>query len=264
MGIIDAHVHLGKRHLPCEEVSGLLKRHRVERAVIFADPESPDISADNEYVLEVAKENIFFPFYYIGGNAYGTNRVADRLSLPRNFSQYCGVKWHCWYSPSHDLGFGASAMSFAQAEKLLDDDDFNSVMALLEASDKPISFEECFEVTCVFVSRFPKLKIIIPHMGSLNGGKERVLKEFRIKSNVYFDTSLAHLDMGIVDLIGPHRLIYGSDYPYGSLQQNIRSVLNLDVGETARRLIFGENILNLIGHASRAQENGRHMFEILE
>ena len=40
MRIIDAHVHIGRRHLPIETVERVLERAGVQKAVVFADPES--------------------------------------------------------------------------------------------------------------------------------------------------------------------------------------------------------------------------------
>ncbi len=40
--IIDAHVHIGRHHLPIEHIDSLLKAAGISRAVVFADPESDD------------------------------------------------------------------------------------------------------------------------------------------------------------------------------------------------------------------------------
>ena len=64
MEIIDAHVHIGRRHLPMEKIQEILDRASVDRAVVFADPESANIPDDNDYVLEVTSKNDHIPFYY--------------------------------------------------------------------------------------------------------------------------------------------------------------------------------------------------------
>ncbi len=47
--IIDAHVHIGRYHLPIEHIDSLLKAAGISRAVVFADPESDDMANDSTY-----------------------------------------------------------------------------------------------------------------------------------------------------------------------------------------------------------------------
>ena len=128
MEIIDAHVHIGRRHLPMDEVKGVLDRAGVDRAVVFADPESSDIPGDNQYVLEMARENGHIPFIYIGGNAYSQNRPFPRLPDPGALEPYSGIKWHCWFTPGHDFGGTYLGMDEAQVHEALTEPGMRALM----------------------------------------------------------------------------------------------------------------------------------------
>ncbi len=218
--IIDAHVHIGRYHLPIEHIDSLLKSAGISRAVVFADPESDDMVNDSSYALEVARSWGYYAFYYYGGNAYSGQRPYDRFPVPDNLDQYNGIKWHCWFSPA--------------------------VMAAIQALNFPMTFEEHFEVTCEFVRRYPDVTLIIPHMGMLNGGQERMQAQFRDNPKIHFDTSLGQVNEKIVQSLGASRLLYGCDYPYGWPADNLWRVQRLRISDAEKELILGGNVRRLV------------------
>ena len=246
--IIDAHVHIGRYHLPIEHIDALLKREDISRAVVFADPESNDMVEDSTYVLEAAQRLGYYPFYYYGGNAYSGQRPYDELPVPENLNQYKGIKWHCWFSPAHDGGLRYSyPIDMDNVRRQMDAPDFQAVMAAIQALRLPMTFEEHFEVTREFVRRYPDVTLIIPHMGMLNGGQERVQAEFRDLRNIHFDTSLGQVNETIVRELGASRLLYGCDYPYGMPGDNLRRVQRLRINEEEKELMLGGNVRRLLG-----------------
>ena len=245
--IIDAHVHIGRYHLPIEYIDALLKREGISRAIVFADPESDVIVEDSGYVLEAAQRLGYYPFYYYGGNAYSGQRPYDHLPVPDNLDQYCGIKWHCWFSPAHDGGLRFSyPIDMDNVRHQMDAPDFQAVMAAIQALGFPMTFEEHFEVTCEFVRRYPDVTLIIPHMGMLNGGQERVQVQFRDNPKIHFDTSLGSVNETIVQTLGASRLLYGCDHPYGMLGDNLRRVQRLKITDEEKELILGGNVKRLI------------------
>src|SRR5260370_16367522 len=96
--IIDAHVHIGRYHLPIEHIDSLLKAAGISRAVVFADPESDDMVNDSIYALKAAQSRGYYAFYYYGGNAYSGQPPYDPLPVPGNPDQYNRTNWPC-YSP---------------------------------------------------------------------------------------------------------------------------------------------------------------------
>lgn len=245
MKIIDAHVHMGRYHLTLDRVGWILEKSGIDEAVIFADPESPDIPGDNNYCVQIAESTgKYYPYFYIGGNAYSYDRPYPEIYLPENFDQFKGIKWHCWLTPGHDVGGIRYDKEAVRQE--MDSKAFEDVVQELVRRDVPVNFEEHFEITVEFVERYPDLNVIIPHMGALNGGQARIVEEFKDTPNVHFDTSLSWITPGLVDKLGADRLISGSDYPYGSPGTNKNKIQSLDISDEEKELIFNKNILRLM------------------
>lgn len=247
MEIIDAHVHIGRRHLTMESVQGVLDRAGVDRAVIFADPESGDILGDNRYVLEMAAERGHIPFIYIGGNAYSQNRPFPHLPEPRALEPYRGIKWHCWFTPGHDFGGAYLGMDEGQIHDALTEPGMGDLMEKVMEMDIPVNFEEHFDVTVQFIDLYPGVKTIIPHMGGLNGGAQRILSAVGHRPNVYFDISLAGISEGLIRDFGVGKFLCGSDHPYGSPSWSVDRVRKLDVSDEEKQAVYSGNVLSLTG-----------------
>ena len=247
MEIIDAHVHVGRKHLPMDSVQAILDKAGADRAVIFADPESSDIPDDNRYVLDAAKKGGHIPFFYVGGNAYSTNRPYPNLPDPGILEEYRGIKWHCWFTPSHDFGGTRLGMDEDHIHGVLTEPRMVALMEKVTEMNIPVNFEEHFDITQIFVDLYPDVKVIIPHMGALNGGTERILASVGGRENVYFDVSLAGISADLVKSFGAGKFLCGSDYPYGSPAWSIDRIRKLNVTEEERAAIFSGNALRLTG-----------------
>jgi len=110
--------------------------------------------------------------------------------------------------------------------------------------------------------RHPKLKFVIPHFGA--GYLREALMVADLCPNVYLDTSSSNswmryegLDLKTVfrralDVVGPHRLLFGTDssffprgWNYAVFEAQTRALLDLDVSVDDVRLIIGENLPRL-------------------
>jgi predicted TIM-barrel fold metal-dependent hydrolase len=82
----------------------------------------------------------------------------------------------------------------------------------------------------------------------LGGDPLDFLRAFKHNKNVYFDTSLARpgIIMEYLRTIGPERLIFGSDVPFGMMSQELEKIFSLPIGEDERNLILSKNIKGLI------------------
>lgn len=247
MEIIDAHVHIGRKHLPLEQVQDVLDKSDVDRAVVFADPESSDIPGDNQYVLEVADRTDHIPFFYIGGNAYSGNRPFQDLPDPEAVTPYRGIKWHCWHTPGHDFGGAYLGMDSDQIEQALTEPRMRDLMEKVKEMGIPVNFEEHFDVTVRFIDLYPEISIILPHMGGLNGGTERILAAVGDKPNVWFDVSLAGINEELISHYGSQKFLCGSDHPYGSPAWSVDRIRKLRISEEEREALFSGNILSLTG-----------------
>ena len=114
----------------------------------------------------------------------------------------------------------------------------------------PILLEEEFKNTLYLIKRInKKTNIIIPHLGSLNGGYQK-LKEAKIWTldNIYADTALAN-NYEILDFIktyGIKKIFFGSDFPFGNPYYEKQKILKLDLTKYQKEKILYKNILELI------------------
>jgi hypothetical protein len=244
MLIIDAHVHVSAQDYPTAQTLKTLQQFNIERAIIFADPKSADLASENLYVLRSGQEFNCYPFYYLGGNPYTDTRMD--LEVPENLNNYAGLRWHGWFSEARDLVGRIDRHELEFAVNVMESPIFEALMAALAHYRMPIIFEEDFGVTLEFVARFSNLSIIIPHLGAFSGGEERVIEELYRSENVYFSTGQGRLNPVLARRIGPERLLYASDFPYGSPGDNIAEIERLGFNEEDEALILGENAERLL------------------
>ena len=245
MRVIDAHLHLGNnpgtKQYDLSELARDLGEAGAEGAVCFAFPEDMYRTVDdpevrrraNEYVRD-ANDNLdgftVYPFYFVGMDYF----------LPDDLDRYRGIKWHRHADePRYDY----------------EDPKCKAALREIERRHLPTTLEEEFECTCHIAKIYPGIPLIIPHMGDLNGGSER-MDVFFDRRDVYFDTGPAGREEAIrrfLDAIGPERLLLGSDYsgcvpPWTHPTRREREKLEgLGLSEEEKRLIFAENIERLLG-----------------
>jgi uncharacterized protein len=115
----------------------------------------------------------------------------------------------------------------------------------------PILLEESLENTRFFLEELaPDLPVIIPHLGGLSGGYVALDRAgvWR-RPQVYADTAVAALPE-IKDFIrrfGADRLLFGSDYPFGTPAAELNKILRLNLPEAQNRAILGDNFRRLCG-----------------
>jgi predicted TIM-barrel fold metal-dependent hydrolase len=241
MRIIDNHIHCGNnvhKSFTPDDIKRNLSEAGAHGAVIFAFPEDMYRIEDsrewriraNNYVLEVSRnaEEDIYPFYFVWND----------YIIPDNMSDYAGIKWHRhWNEPRYDY----------------DDPRCDEMLKAIKNLNLPVLIEEEYGDTVRFVRDNPELNIIIPHMGNLNGGYDK-MDVFFDNPKVYFDTSTAKLDAikRVLDSVGDDRVIFGSDVSGTSVpffnfpKVELAKVLKLDLGEDSKSKIFAGNIENLI------------------
>jgi predicted TIM-barrel fold metal-dependent hydrolase len=111
------------------------------------------------------------------------------------------------------------------------------------------------------LERFPDMPVVLTHM--VHGNVEDCLKVARDYKNVYFDTSIvvtgyseiaatnepSWLDDGMVidvfNKIGEDRIIFGSDYPWGSMYDDLQRMKNMNISKDKLKAIMGGNAMKL-------------------
>jgi predicted TIM-barrel fold metal-dependent hydrolase len=103
--------------------------------------------------------------------------------------------------------------------------------------------------------QFPNATIIMCHMGGRDG--RDWLKGIRIakkRDNVLLDSTTTVTDAGMIEeavrVVGPERVVYGSDMPLLNPVTQLAKIKTADIDEKSKKLILGENtvrILRLVG-----------------
>jgi len=231
--IVDSHVHWGPSitmgtDVTTDWIFREQKESAVTHVIILPFPSTAIVSNEINVRLldETRRVKQFIPYFYI------------RENFPSIPPEYFGGKWH-WMR-----GWQDSASNY----DLLDDPDLPDLVERLRRADKPIIFEEELDFTVQFVERFPGLKLIIPHLGLLGGNPLDFLRSFKGEENIYFDTALGGQSTirEFVRTIGPERVVFGSDIPFGSMKSELDKVTGLSLSYVDKKRILADNILELI------------------
>lgn len=244
MRVIDSHIHCGVQNVnqPFEQITPLLKQAGIHSACLFAPVEDiyyryTGSFDDNDqwqacrrrahdYLLELSRrENGIFAYYFVWNDF-----IVEDLDNP-----FAGIKWH------HHAGEPSYHYSDPRCTEMTD---------AICRKNLPIVLEETFDRTLKFIEQVSgRTPVIIPHLGLLNGGFERLhAAGVWEAANVYADTALA----GIVEIntflekYGADRLIFGSDYPFGHPGSQLGRLQSIGIAAGDLRKICAGNIMGLI------------------
>jgi len=239
MPIIDSHTHWGPSitmgvDVTTKELQKQQSESGVTHVVIMPFPSTAiGNNAINVKVLEETRRvHGFIPYHYIRENYDST----DFDPIP---TAYFGGKWH-WMRGIQD-----SSSNY----KVLDDKELPDLVEKINLTGKPVIFEEELAFTKHFVDAFPETTLIIPHLGMLGGYPIDFLNSFRNNENIYFDTALASQDtiLKFIETIGPERILFGSDVPFGSMKNELSKILALSIPDTDKEYILSKNVMRLTG-----------------
>jgi predicted TIM-barrel fold metal-dependent hydrolase len=119
------------------------------------------------------------------------------------------------------------------------------------------------EMILPLVEKYPAIPFVLTHMA--DGNARDVVETAKSFGNVSFDTSIvitgyppimetndaSWLDdeevAGVINTIGAERVIFGSDYPWGSPLHDIPRIMALKLDEEQKRGIFSENAVRIFG-----------------
>jgi predicted TIM-barrel fold metal-dependent hydrolase len=112
-----------------------------------------------------------------------------------------------------------------------------------------IGEEHVFPVSIIaeLGKRYSNTQFIFAHAGGMWMKAFEAAKPYR---NLYFDTSGFDPERGIVEkaveVLGPERILFGSDAPGRNYMAQLAKVQYADISERDKRLILGENAVNLL------------------
>lgn len=111
------------------------------------------------------------------------------------------------------------------------------------------------------INMYKNIPFILTHMA--DGSVEDVLRLSQQYENVFFDTSIVitgyppiletnepswvedEIVENVVEKVGAERLVFGSDYPWGSPGHDLKRFLNMQISDEQKRLILGQNAMRL-------------------
>ena len=248
--IIDAHVHCGIQDTfppqSYDDYFSLIRGSGIREAVMFPpvmeiydryDPNFTDSvqwknrrKSANDYLLDIGTTDLtVIPYFFIWNDF-----AVDQLTL-----QHKGIKWH---RHSDEPVYHYDSPQCRQA------------VDKIRSRNMPVVLEEEFENTVRFIEKIAKgVRVIIPHMGMLNGGYG-VIKRHGLwaRPNVYADTALASVSE-IADYIneyGIDRIIFGSDFPFGDPRQELLKIMHLQISQEQKEIICGLNIQRLMAESN--------------
>lgn len=237
--IIDSHSHWGSSitlgtDVTTKELLRQMNYAGIDYVAIIPFPSTAIDSNDiNVKILEETKKTDgFIPYHYI-------REDYDEDGFDPIPEAYCGGKWH-WMR-----GWQDSASNY----KVLDDGLLPGLIEKIRITGKPVIFEEELRFTEMFVDIAKDMKIIIPHLGLLGGNPYDFLNAFKGKDNIFFDSALASQDtiLDFVKTLGPHRVLFGSDVPFGTMKSELSKILSLSLSKADKKLLLSENFIRLTG-----------------
>ncbi len=245
MKIIDSHVHCGIQDTyPPQALDDYLyaiKDSPITGAAMFppvmeiydrTDPFFTDTpewrsrrQAANEYLLALQGCPIdVFPYFFIW-NDFAARQITDG---------HYGIKWH-----RHD----------DEPQYHYDDPACLAAIAAIRERKLPVVLEEELGNTIRFVNEIARgVRVIIPHMGMLNGGYRQIAAAgLWDNPDVWADTALAS-SSEILDYIncrGHERLLFGSDFPFGHPPAELAKIDRLNIDDDIKADICANNLLRL-------------------
>ncbi len=244
--VIDAHAHCGRqdktRQQEFSDYRELAQDTPIEQVIMFApvqeiydrfDPGFQDNDSwresrrqANQYILQLQGQSPeVIPFFFVWNDF-------DLQGLDAEFQ---GIKWHRHadepvYNYQHP-----SCREFLQE---------------IARRNLPVLLEEEFENTLFFIQELaPEVRVIIPHLGGLNGGFTRLAQAgIWDLDRVYADTSLAGAGeiRAYMQRFGTKRIFFGSDFPFGHPARELRKIQNLGLEQETLQAVCRDNILNLL------------------
>ena len=245
IGVIDAHAHCGE--IDCSMPQSFKDYHQqiaatdIGGAALFSpvleiyDRHDFHFTDTPAWQLRRQKSNAFllslkpadwtvFPYFFIWND----------FAIEQLGAGHCGIKWH-----RHP------------GEPVYRYDDPRCRVALDEIRYRnlPVVLEEEFENTLRFVNELADgITVIIPHLGLLNGGFRSIADAgLWERETVWADTALASRDeiSEYLRCYGHHRLLFGSDFPFGSPSDELRKVRSLGLEPEVEAAVVGGNFIRL-------------------
>ncbi len=98
----------------------------------------------------------------------------------------------------------------------------------------------------------PDVPVVLAHMGGRSGNPEEEKILFGLPENVYIDTAMSAERQEMADFerlaaaMGPERVVFGSDFPYGTQKAAIAFIRNSGFSENEKAMMLGGNAAKIL------------------
>ena len=107
-----------------------------------------------------------------------------------------------------------------------------------------------------FIKYLPDVPVVLAHMGGRSGIPEEEKILFDFPENVFIDTTMSAERQEIEDFerlvsaMGPERVIFGSDFPYGTQKAAIAFIRNSCFSSDEKAMMLGGTAAKILGNAN--------------
>jgi hypothetical protein len=245
--VIDAHAHCGvidrsmpqsfedyRQQIAGTDIGGVALFSPVLEIYDRYDYQFTDTAAwrrsrrvSNFYLLSLKSADLsVYPYFFIWNDF-----AVEQLS-----AAHYGIKWH------RHAGEPIYHYDTPKCRAALDD---------IRSRNLPVVLEEEFDNTVRFIRELAgAITVIIPHLGLLNGGFQAIAEAgLWERENVWADTALASRDEigAYLRRYGHRRLLFGSDFPFGSPSAELQKVRRLGLDPQVETAVLGGNFTRLQG-----------------
>jgi hypothetical protein len=226
-----------------EDIAPLLTEVGACEAVCFSpvaeiyDRDDPDFEdtpewvarrkASRDYLCHLSTQDLaIYPFHFV----WNDFDVSD-------LDRFCGIKWH---RHQEEPRYQYQQEACGRMVEAIRERQFVVVL------------EEELENTLYFIRDLAQgVPVIIPHIGELNGGF-RALDQADVWNlpHVFADCSCDGVGSRLIQIFlnryGPEKLIFGSDYPFGTPRSRLDAIERLGLPDADLRLILYDNMKRLL------------------
>jgi len=233
MMIVDAHTHVGR---------GIA---RTEYSQFDASPEWLINQMDKSGVDKAVIFPVFHPVF-----RRGNEEVAEAVRrYPNRFIGFAGVQMNCRKHGLEDVKYGLDVLGLRGVGELkptnLSPNVLLPILGAIEKRGVPANFHTSVRLADYIAKKFPKLIVILAHMGWNDPHAITVAKE---RANLYLDTSTVSLDLikQAVEKLGAEKILFGSDAPFIYQYPELKKIEVLPITDAEKRLILSENLMRIL------------------
>lgn len=250
--IVDAHVHIGYFQTidlrnDIEDVLAIADRAGIEKVFCtHCQGLYGNYTDGNEVIYQAMQLHPDRILGYVTVNSprYGQplyDYIQDAI-FSRGFS---GIKIY-----SHPQGVGSAIPFLSVADPYM-----YPLMELAQAWQVPVLAHATSAEVDTLCRDFPRLVLLMAHMGAtpVSGGDwHTAISTAKKHPNLILDSTGSAMDAGMIEeavrVIGPERVLWGSDMPMIDPWINIERIRSAEISASQKELILGRNILRIVSH----------------